>query len=360
MVNTRSHRSESEHGGNTPVSGPSQVTDSQTISETPLSMEAMQKELDALEMERQRAHLATRLEKIRLEKAAGFPSETPTLNLPIRSKEVDQLAIEKSITSATPTPYTGSNQRDYEQFVLACSRTFEQKPVTYAQEIQKILYAEGFMSGTPAIQWNTEKKQLLKTNPTILTWKYFVNFLQESLKPMHLRQLEVGRQLKEIKQRPGQSVPELVAYLESLEAQLTEQPTESQRHANLLHALHGYVRDAVIRARNEGETRHHLEEAARLAERTEPKPDWLKSALAKKKESARGRTQTQPSFQVRVEDSSTTDAPQAFIPTQPGAGRKRTRDDSDQSQITCWNCKKRGHKRSECRTPSRSGKARGQ
>ena len=65
------------------------------------------------------------------------------------------------------------------------------------------------------------------------TWEHMTHLLQEKLKPNHVRLLDIGGQLKKLKQRPGQSVSELVSYLETLEDQLPERPSESQKHSNL-------------------------------------------------------------------------------------------------------------------------------
>ena len=76
--------------------------------------------------------------------------------------------------------------------------------------------------------------------------------------------------------RVGQRVRELVSYIGSLEIQLVEKPTEWQKHSHLLHALHPYLRDAVVRNNQQGKTRAEFEEAARTAEQTEPVPADLR------------------------------------------------------------------------------------
>ena len=194
------------------------------------------------------------------------------------------------------------------------------------------------------------------------------HFLQEKLKPKHLRLLDFGGQLKKLKQRPGQSVSELVSYLETLEDQLPKRPSESQKHSNLLHSLHDYLQRAIIRANLQGKNRVELIEAARVAERVEPKPDFLRTTSTRTQSRCEnGERSSRPSYARRSSTymrttSSKPDEPKNANTTQAVVTRpnsKRPREETyDNFGITCWNCNKKGHKRSECRAPSRrSGKA---
>ena len=100
-------------------------------------MDDMQRELDEINAQRQRAQLATSLEKARADSDAGFPAEPLPTTLTIRPKEIDPLSLEKSFKTADPKTYTGTNQKDYEQFVRECLRTFNQKPITYERTQQR-------------------------------------------------------------------------------------------------------------------------------------------------------------------------------------------------------------------------------
>ena len=177
--------------------------------------------------------------------------DSPT-TLTIRPKEIDPLSLEKSFKTAEPKTYIRTNQKDYEQFVREYLRTFNQKPITCEKKSTKVLYRENYIGGTPADDWHRENPTLDESS---LTWKYFVDFLQEKLKPKHLRLLDLGGQLKKLKQRPGQTVSELVSYLDILDDKLPEIPSESQRYSNFLHSLHDYLQRAIIQANSQGTTR---------------------------------------------------------------------------------------------------------
>lgn len=58
------------------------------------------------------------------------------------------------------------------------------------------------------------------------------------------RLLDVGKKLKEVKQRPKQSVSVLAAHIDSLEDQLPQRPPEYIRASHLMFALHDYIQKA--------------------------------------------------------------------------------------------------------------------
>ena len=337
--------------------------DSGTTNPPLSSMDDMQRELDEINAQRRRVQLTTSLEKARADRDAGFPAELLPTTLTIRPKEIDPLSLEKSFKTADLKTYTGTKQKDYKQLIRECLRTFNQKPITSEKNITKVLYKENCIGGTPADDWHREKPTLEKSS---LAWKYFVDFLQEKLKSKHLRLLDLGGQLKKFKQRPGQTV-ELVSYLDILEDQLPEIPSESQRHNNLLNSLHYYLQRATIRANSQGTTRLALIEAARVAERVEPKPDFVRNATRPHYRSTNEeRPQRAPSHQRTVtynKASSSKTSETSKASTAQAAvnspSRKRPREDTtDPPKITCWNCGKKGHKKSDCRAPTRkAGKA---
>ena len=359
--------SSSTASGANPTPNPDETLISATMAD-------MQREVEAIEAERKQAHLAKTLEDLKKEKAAGFPTLTD------RTKPVDPLALERSLRSVDPTTYAGDNQRAFDTFLRDCKRTFLQKPVTYESPSAQVLYAENYLSGAPADDWHREKEATTKAAEGELTWKIFADFLQEKLKPKHLRLMDLGGQLKKLRQFQGQTVSDFVTYLESLEAQLPEPPTEMQKHSNLLHSVHDYLKTAVIRAGSQGTTRAELVEAVRIAERVEPKPDGWKKTFNKSRNQNRN---NQSSSTPKPEEDGPADAPQAPVINPNHQSNKRKLDDQEDQQDQeappptrpkgnrsdkdCWNCGKMGHLQFECRSrPSprgssrRPGKGRGQ
>lgn len=110
---------------------------------------------------------------------------------------------------------------------------------------------------------------LVATSNKIPTWEMLTDYLQADIKPKHLRAVDVAGAIKKIKQRPGQTVSDLIVKLTSLESQLLEPPTESVMHSNLLYALHDCLRKSLVSKGCLGTARGLLEEEALTQEQTE-------------------------------------------------------------------------------------------
>lgn len=78
--------------------------------------------------------------------------------------------------------------------------------------------------------------------PVIPPGVEFGSFLKENVSPAKLRIANIGNKLHSLKQRPGQTVPQFVAYLEALEWQWPEPLQDSVRANYLTQALHDYIR----------------------------------------------------------------------------------------------------------------------
>ena len=83
----------------------------------------------------------------------------------------------------------------------------------------------------------------------------FLKFLQDDIQSAHLRAIDVAGSIKKLKQRAGQSISELIMMLTSFEKNLPKVPTKAQRHFNLLHAMHDFLKRALLRADRQGTTR---------------------------------------------------------------------------------------------------------
>lgn len=114
--------------------------DFETINPPLFFMNEMQRELNEINAQRQRAQLITSLEKIRADRDVVFSIESLSKTFTIRSKEIDSLSLEKSFKTADPKTYTKTNQKNYEQFVRKFLRIFNQKFITYEKNTTKILY----------------------------------------------------------------------------------------------------------------------------------------------------------------------------------------------------------------------------
>lgn len=75
-----------------------------------------------------------------------------------------------------------------------------------------------------------------------------------------MRLVEVGSELKLMKQWVGQSVSDLITYVGELEAQSPEPPGMYQEYSHLLHSLHPHLRKAVLPKSSGVLPRRELEE----------------------------------------------------------------------------------------------------
>lgn len=191
--------------------------------------------------------MKAQLFQLQAEKERGFLIETSAPSEPHYQKltHVQTITLESRYRVVDPQPYLSKNRQELDRYIRECANVFEIRPVTYREDEDKIKYAQLFLRDTPFTDWSRMSAVIRKEHRT---WAYYVEFLQNKLKPRHLREIEVGGLLKKCRQRPGQKVSELVSYIESLEVQLVEVPTESQRHSHLLHALHDYLKDAIVRS----------------------------------------------------------------------------------------------------------------
>lgn len=100
------------------------------------------------------------------------------------------------------------------------------------------------------------------------TWAEFCTFLKEHVSPAKLRIATIGKKVHTLKQRAGQTVPQLIAYLEALEWQWPEPLQDSVRANYLTQALHDYIRKELGRREVDMSSRKAVEEAAMTIENT--------------------------------------------------------------------------------------------
>ena len=322
-------------------------------------------EIARLELEKEKTHLRARLLALQAERAKGFPIEAPVIHaekgnaLGRDPTRVESISLESKFRVVDPQPYTGKNQQELDKYLQECRNVFHIRPVTYSRDVDKVNYAQPFLKGTPFNEW-MRMAEIIRDEHR-LTWKYYVEFLQNKLKPQHLREIEVGGLLKKCRQLPGQRVSELVSYIESLEVQLIEVPTERQKHSHLLHALHDYLRDAIVRSDRQGKTRAELEQAARTAEQTEPVPTDLqgkkwRSSKVEESSSKASSYRSHPYRQQRVPQSQGNEGqPQSATYKRGGSSSSKgkqpdrgNRPRVEECQARCWGCGRKGHFERNC------------
>ncbi len=147
-------------------------------------------------------------------------------------------------------------------------------------------------------------------------------------------------QLKDIKQRKGQSVREFVSYIEGLERDIPVDWTERERKAwFLLNSLLPDLRKEVMKENKSITSREQVIAAAQRHEELAKQQDTseTQAKLAGHKHTAR--------------------ATQRFKGSKGSDGTERASSSANVSNkdIVCYNCGRKGHKQSECRSPKKGG-----
>ena len=138
-----------------------------------------------------------------------------------------------------------------------------------------------------------------------------------------------------------------------------EKPTENQRHSNLLHALHPYLRDAVVRSNRQGKTRAEFEKTAKTAEQIEPEPADFRHKKYKGSGESSSKTNSyrfhfykpQRVSASQHSDGQAQNATHKYGGSSSGKNKqsdKGKRFSADEARTVCWGCDNKGHFEKNC------------
>ena len=74
-----------------------------------------------------------------------------------------------------------------------------------------------------------------------------MKFLQNDIQSTHLRIIDVADFIKKLKQRADQSMNELIMIFISFEKNLSKIFTKIQKHFNLFHAMHDFLKRILLK-----------------------------------------------------------------------------------------------------------------
>jgi hypothetical protein len=201
---------------------------------------------------------------------------------------------------------------------------------------------------------------------TAISWFEFIDFLQKHFNLKHLRLLEINAKLKKIRQLNEQSIVDLIVYLNNLEMQMSKELSNYQKYFNLMKILHSYLKIAITRRINAIVFRVELKEIVRLTKKIESISNHIKKI--KKSNSFESVKQYRFQFYSRI-DRLDFDASQNAIQNNDRdddrdkkSYKERDREnrddkfdnDTNRSQVMCWNCEERHHYSNDCKKSSQN------
>ncbi len=325
----------------------------------------LQVELNQFEQKRKRIELFRKIEKTKTIKTVEF-SETQFAFLMNRIM-IDELQKKKLFKIMNSKKYKNTTQHDLNIFIRECRKIFEIRRHIYFDDKNKILFVKSFFENVSTKNWKRHQKII---DIIFISWKQFIDFLQNHFNSKHLRLLETNVKLKKTRQLNEQSMTNLIVYLNNLEMQLLEELIDYQKYFNLMKALHFYLKATIIRRINAIVFRNELKEIARLIEKIELVSNHIKKI--KKEMINEFKTHR---FQFYERDRfDAVDASQKTIQSNNRSEnrdweklRERDRDrdrenfnshqsferSSNRSQIECWNCEMKDHYARDCKRSSK-------
>jgi hypothetical protein len=240
---------------------------------------------------------------------------------------------------------------------------FEIRRNIYANDKDKILFARSFFNDVSAKDWKRHQKTI---NLTATSWFEFVDFLQKHFNFKHFRLLEINAKLKKIRQLNEQSITDLIVYLNNLKMQMSKKLSNYQKYFNLMKTLHFYLKVAIIKQINAIIFRTELKKIARWTKKIESISNHIKKI--KKSYSIENIKQHRFQFYNRVDRIDVNVSQNAIQNNDRNNNRdrknykkrdKKNRDDkfdndTNRSQMMCWNCEKRDHYNNDCKKSSQN------
>ena len=228
---------------------------------------------------------------------------------------------------ATPPTYSGKSMSELRLYEAGWKTQFAAM-APFATEAARVLFAATSLGGEAVIEWGKLSEDERTEHSS--TWDLYMAWCMSVISDPTNRRINASKRLKDARQKPEQSVRDLVHYIEDLERDLPYQADDSAKGYRILDALRPELHTEVVRELKDNITRGAVVSTATRHE------ELLK----------RSQKQSKP--------PSTTLSTRPFMPSTRTAQKTtetRTTDTSSTSerfQGECHYCKKKGHKAIDC------------
>ncbi|KAI9884674.1 MAG: hypothetical protein M1823_003524, partial [Watsoniomyces obsoletus] len=150
---------------------------------------------------------------------------------PVDREHKRRMDIESKYAISSPEPFAGGTMADYRRFERGCEIVFETRPTHYEDKKRKILFARGFLRGSPTDAW---ARLVSSEKPPIVEWTAFKDWLRNETQPDGMRRMEASRRYRDASQQTRQRVADYVSYLDGLEEDMEALPEYVRKDALLM------------------------------------------------------------------------------------------------------------------------------
>jgi len=238
-----------------------------------------------------------------------------------------------------PSPYKGRTIKEARAFIKELEVIFALAKSSYQTEQDKVLYGVMFLAGEPYETWHHRYEV---SNLGAYTFEDFRQFVLDAVEDPANRSITVTMSYEKAVQREGQSIASFASDLATIEEQMSPY-TEEQRVRHLLAKITPDLRNEIIKYHEIPVTRQGLISLGARIESVDKRAPSKRDApdshdRSQRKRHLSSRSDLQPARPARAQKVERTET------------RERT-STFDKSQIECYGCGKKGHYKSECRSP---------
>lgn len=329
------------------------IEDLVTLTELSLDEEIAQIKANIARKKKEATLAALRLEEKAVDKAietGQVLDQVDTTPAP-SARSTEPHLREPSLALAKIPLYRGLSLKEHREFTKQCRKHHEVSPGSYATDERKIAIASMYLVDTVSDAWERERR---RDGAAPHTWDTFVEWLRDQVEDPDNRRRTSAQELKNLRQKGGQTARQFLADVETLEDDLPLF-TEEQKISNFWTGLRPSLQNAINATGREFSTREEILRCATTLE----KGNSTLLGLSRRGSPTREYTTKRRMFES---DRSGRAPRRNYARTGPAPppryGRSTPATAPNQSSIgprtgdapagPCWTCNRTGHQKRDC------------